>query len=124
MNRETLLMLARQVLPLNAQKYLLAKKWKLVARNPRPDILLFNHKSDKYTQIVIPKSNDYELYPSELLLAVARLEEEEKRDATSILGQMITPDADIVRYRIQSQQAKSGTLSLSFIQMLVSSVVY
>jgi len=124
MTRETLLLLARQVTPLNARKYLLAKGWKLAARNPRPDILLFNHRSDRYKQIIVPKSNDYELYPNDLLLlAVSRLEEDEKRDAASILGQMVAPDADILRYRIQSPQAESGTLTLPSIQALISSVV-
>jgi len=123
MNRETLLMLARQVSPFNAQKYLLAKKWKLASKNPRPDILLFNHRSDKFKQIIIPQSNNYELYASDLLLAVSWLEKEEKRDAVSILGQMMTPDADILRYRIQSPQAASGTLMLASVQTLISSVV-
>ena len=123
MNRESLLMVARQVSPLNAQKYLLAKKWKLVIKNPRQDILLFNHRSDKFKQIIIPKSNDYELYSSDLLRAVSLLAQEEQRDAAAILGQMTMPDADILRYRIRSPQADTGTLTLSSIQTLISSVI-
>jgi hypothetical protein len=124
MTRETLLNLARQVSPLNAQKYLLAKGWKRAGRNPRPGIILFNHRSDRYKQIIVPKLNDYELYPNDLLLlAISRLEEIENRDAVSILGQMIAPDADILRYRILSPQAESGTLTLSAVQTLISGVV-
>lgn len=124
MNNDTLLMLARQVSPFNAQKYLLAKGWKLIVKNPREDILLFHHHRDRNKQIIVPKLNDYELYPDDLLVqAISRLEKEEKRDALSILGQMITPDADILRYRIRSPKAESGALSLSSVQMLISSVV-
>jgi hypothetical protein len=124
MNRETLLMLARQVSPFNAQKYLLAKGWKLVVKNPREDILLFHRRNNKSKQVIIPSCHDYTLYPDDLLqLAISRLEQEEKRDALSILGQMITPDADILRYRIQSPKAESGALSLSSVQMLISSVI-
>ena len=124
MNRENLLMLARQVSPFNAQRYLLSKGWKLAAKNPRQDIILFNHRRDKFKQIIIPKSNEYELYARDLLLlAISRLEEEEQRDAVSIIGQMLAPDADIVRYRIQSPQAETGTLALASVQKLIASVV-
>ena len=123
MNREHLLTLARQVSPFHAQKYLLAKGWKLASKNPRQDIILFNRPRDKFNQIIIPKSNDYELYGRDLLRAISRLEEEEHRDAESILGQMFTLDADILRYRIRSPQAESGTLSLASVQTLISGVV-
>ena len=83
MTREVLLMLAGQVSPIKAQRYLLAKKWKLVAKHPRKDILLFNHRKDKLKQIVIPASSDYEMDSNDLLNAVWWLEKEEQRDTVS-----------------------------------------
>jgi len=123
MEREVKRQTAKGITPFNACKYLKSKGWSLVEGNPRDDLYLFNHKKYRPKQIIIPKSNDYELYPDDILLAVSRLEEIEQRDSTTILSQLLNPDADILRYRIQSPQAAKGTLSLSVADRFIKSVI-
>jgi hypothetical protein len=123
MEREVKRQTAKGITPFNACKYLKSKGWSLVEDNPRDDLYLFNHKKYHPKQIIIPKTNDYELFPDDILVAVSRLEEIEQRNSASILSQMLNPDADILRYRIQSPQAEKGTLSLSVADRFIKSVI-
>ncbi|MDR2117152.1 MAG: hypothetical protein LBP87_12305 [Planctomycetaceae bacterium] len=123
MNHNALFSLAKNIKPYNVRKYLLAKGWKEVKKMSRKDIFLFNHPKNKQQQIVFPSEDDYQLYPEDLLIAVNRLQEYEQRDIASILTQLSNPDADILRYRIQSQQAESGSLSLTVVNRFISGVI-
>ncbi|MDR1923797.1 MAG: hypothetical protein LBQ66_05430 [Planctomycetaceae bacterium] len=123
MNNEILLNLIKKIKPHNAKKYLSAKGWKEVKDSPRKDTYLFAHPAYKYKQIIIPQEDDYELYASDMFIAVQRLQEIEKREITSIITQLTNPDIDILRYRIQSQKAEAGSLSLNVVNKFINSVI-
>lgn len=123
MERDIILAAAKSISPRNAQRYLAAKGWSLLKTDTRDDILVFNHRKYRLKQIVVPKFTDYEKFPEDMAEVLLRLEEIEERGLSSIITQLSDPNSDILRYRIKSRQAESGTLSLSVIQRFISSII-
>ena len=122
MDHESTLEIARAVSPKAACRYLAAKGWTKANTGPREDIYLFGHKKYKYEQIIVPKSNDYERYADDILVAVGRLTEVERRSEDAILSQLKTPDADTLRYRLISPNASLGTISLGLALQFIKSI--
>jgi hypothetical protein len=109
-------------MPSGIKRYLIGKGWTEIKDFPRTDVWLFNDAKIS-EQILVPKENGYELYPSDLLRIVEKLQHVEHRDIGLIVTQLQHPDVDIVRYRIQSSQTETGTLPLNAINKFIVSVV-
>lgn len=103
--------LLRAVTPQQVRSYALAKGWKRV---PKVDgqIALFHRPESEFDQLIVPMEMSAVDYARRIADVVMILMEVEHRSMTEIVGDLLLPDADIVRYRIISPDAEKGTLPL------------
>ena len=82
------------ITPERIEQYLVSKGWKLHRLQPkRLGTRLYNSPKVRYAQIEVPLERGI-YYPQSVYHIIKHLSELERRDAESILGQMITLDFD------------------------------
>lgn len=123
MNRDFILSTISRVIPIHVCNYLQRNGWIEKTNIKRKDIFLFQRSNDDRRQVIIPRDNDYEQYPENLLSSIEQIRSIEGGDNDSLLTRLCHPTSDILRYRVRSPQAESGTLTLGTIDRFVSSVV-
>ncbi|MDR1925672.1 MAG: hypothetical protein LBQ66_14985 [Planctomycetaceae bacterium] len=108
--------------PLEICKYLTAKHWKKIPTN-KSRTHLFCHPVDAYSQVYVPLDVDIPSFRRSVLEIIDVLHGVENRPKQNIIDDLLYPDNDIIRYRIQSPQSTLGTVPLSAIDQLVGAVV-
>lgn len=109
--------------PIGVREYLRIKGWKQEESAQPTSILYFHHPDDVYAQLELPFDPETTGFVRAFEEVIFRLSEFEKRPKESVVSDLLNPDDDIVRYRVQSGQAMSGTISLVGAQDLISTVV-
>jgi hypothetical protein len=122
MNREAIFLTVKKIKPFNVKKYLQYKGWVEITGILRKDIFVFENPDKKEQQIIFPNDDDYENYTNDILIAINHLQKYEQRDITSIITQLINPEVDILRYRLKSKEAESGSVSLNIINKFINGV--
>ncbi|MDR2762056.1 MAG: hypothetical protein LBB88_05595 [Planctomycetaceae bacterium] len=122
MNREKLLNLVSQIKPFNVKRYLLTKKWQESVCRTRDDICILTCPDDKYKQVCVPRQNNYQRYATEILSIIQFISQIEQREITSLITNLLDPAADILQFRLQSEQTESGSLSLGIINKFILSI--
>src|SRR5271168_493934 len=97
--------------PAQVRWYAVQAGWRPVDGVKRP-IFVLNHPTDDLTQIQVPTAGSEKEVVFLMGEAVRRLAEFEKRPAGEVLTDLSLPPADVLRLRIQSREAESGTLPL------------
>jgi len=113
----------KSVNPIDVREYLRNKGWEQEDSSRPSFVQYFHHPSDDYAQLDLPFDPESSGFVRGLEEVVFRLSEFENRPKEAIIADLLNPADDIVRYRIQSEQAKSGTLSLVGVQDFISTVV-
>ena len=97
--------------PQQVRSYALAKGWQRV-----PDvngrIALFNHPNGNWDQLIVPMDESFDDYANRLRDVIENLAAFESRPVVEVLNDLITPDADILRYRVASLATGRGSIPL------------
>jgi hypothetical protein len=104
--------------PQQVRSYALAKGW-LRVPSKRSEIALFNSpRSGEPDQLIVPMDETFQDYARRLeevienLARVESLAREESISAVAVLNDLLTHDADIVRYRVCSATTARGSIPL------------
>lgn len=103
--------LAASVSPGAIRDYAKAAGWELVREGVRGRVYLLRHPTDRLRQLIVPMdfSEDY----AEVVVDVAaRLAAEEKKSIEAVLNDLMTPDSDILRFRVETRDEHGVTLPL------------
>jgi hypothetical protein len=104
--------LVAQLKPQQVRAYALAKGWKR-APNKRPEVAVFNSPNQGDEQLIIPVEESLTDYTKRLREVVDVLAAFESRPAVEVLGDLLTPEADVLRFRTRSASAARGILPLA-----------
>lgn len=97
--------------PQQVRSYALAKGWHRVP-SKRPEIALFNSPSGEPDQLIVPMDETFQDYARRLDEVIENLAHVESRSAIAVLNDLLTHDADIVRYRVCSPTTSRGSIPL------------
>ena len=93
--------------PQQVRGYAIAKGWQRVP-NVNGEIALFNHPGAKWDQLIVPMDESIDDYSKRLRDVVEILAQFESRPATQVLNDLLTPESDILRYRVASPATGRG----------------
>ena len=99
------------VKPQQVRAYALAKGWTRVA-GVNGEIALFNHPNGEFDQLIVPMDHTLDDYSKRLRDVVQNLSEFECRPAAEVIGDLLAPDSDILRYRVISHATAKGSIPL------------
>jgi hypothetical protein len=108
--------------PLKICQYLTAQHWEKTPTT-KSRMRFFCHPKDAYSQVYVPLDVDIPSFRRSVLEIIDVLHDVENRPKQNIIDDLLYPDNDIIRYRIQSPQSTLGTVPLSAIDQLVGAVV-
>jgi len=103
--------LARALRPLAVRLYAESRGWVSVPLEAR--FWLVRHPDHELRQLQIPMDADDVGFVDAMLDVVARLARVEERSPESVLNDLQSPDADILRVRVASRGSEGGQLSLA-----------
>lgn len=103
--------LLRLIKPQEVRGYALAKGWQRVP-GVNGEIALFNRPNGQLDQLIVPMDDGLDDYAKRLREVVENLADFEARPVSEILNDLISPEADVVRYRVASPATARGTIPL------------
>lgn len=103
--------LAGSVSPSAVRDYAKATGWEQVKDGAKGRIYLLRHSVDRLRQLIIPMDFS-EDYADVIVDAASRLADLEGRSVEAVLTDLMTPDADILRFRIATRHEEEATLPL------------
>ncbi len=90
-------------------QYIKSQNWHLIQTKFK-DSLIYEHNTFD-EQIVIPNNMDFDDYEFRIADAIQILSKFENRNPIEILNDLILPPSDVIRFRVNSEQSKNGTIS-------------
>lgn len=110
MVREPLpLELTRQVTPRALKGYATALNWRLV-EGVNGDVAVYHRPDSRAHQVIVPVDTTLVDYDEAVAEAVRKLAAYERRPATEVLGHLLLPPSDVLRFREFSPDAEAGSL--------------
>lgn len=103
--------LLQLIKPQQVRGYAKAKGWQRVP-NVNGDIALFNHPQGKFDQLIVPMDESLDDYAKRMRDVVENLAGFESRPVSEVLNDLLTPESDILRYRVISAATGRGTIPL------------
>lgn len=104
--------LLRRVSPSDARSYAKARGWGRVSGVQGP-YAVFHPAGDDLDQILVPDNPRTADFADRIRDVILKLSEIEKRDPEAVLSDVLNHDADVLRFRVVSEEAKRGTLALA-----------
>jgi hypothetical protein len=101
----------RLVKPQQLRGYALAKGWQRVA-GINGKIAVFNHPGAEFDQLIVPMDESQVDYARRVRDILQNLAEFECRPEFEVLNDLLTPEADVVRYRVASKATGRGSIPL------------
>jgi hypothetical protein len=97
--------------PQQVRSYALAKGWQRIP-GVNGDIALFQHPAGQWDQLIVPMDESLDDYPRRLREVIENLANFENRPVAEVLNDLLSPDADTLRYRVISPATGRGTIPL------------
>lgn len=97
--------------PQQVRSYAIAKGWQRVPTK-RAEIALFNSPRGEPDQLIVPMDETFQDYARRMAEAIENMAQLEARPAIAVLNDLLTYDADIVRYQVCSPTTARGTIPL------------
>lgn len=97
--------------PQQVRGYAIAKGWHRV-QNVNGDIALFEHPQGRFDQLIVPMNESIDDYAERLRDVVANFAAFESRRVGEVLADLLTPESDILRYRVASAATGKGSIPL------------
>ena len=99
-----------QINPLEVASYLVSTGWEAIkSRRPHINLFTIEQGGDSY-EITLPLNRDFKDYSTAIHNAVEQIAEVEHLQPTDILGRLITPAADVVKFRRADIHTQNGTI--------------
>lgn len=102
---------AAGVRPLDLQRYARAKGWERVHNN-LTDIAVFRRPENAKEEIVVPQDTDFADFHARIVDAIRAFAEYEKRSAAAVLGDVVAPESDVLRFGLSAPRVEGGTVPL------------
>jgi hypothetical protein len=100
------------VKPQQVRSYALARGWRRIPQR-NAHLAVFGHANAEFEQLLVPMDDELLDYDRRLAEVVETLAGFEQRTVESILNDLLTSDADIVRFRVSSSATDRGSIPLS-----------
>jgi hypothetical protein len=97
--------------PQQVRSYAIAKGWNRVP-HVNGDIALFSHPRGEWDQLIVPMNERFDDYAKRVRDVIDTLSGFESRPKIEVLNDLLTTDADIVRYRVASLGTSRGSIPL------------
>ena len=97
--------------PQQVRGYAIAKGWQRVP-NVNGEIALFNHPQGRFDQLIVPMDESFDDYAKRLREVAENLSVFESRPVAEVLNDLLTPESDILRYRVSSSATGRGSIPL------------
>jgi hypothetical protein len=110
----------QQITPRSLINYAQGLGWLLVPNGRRADIVVYHRPDSRLHQVIIPTDTNFVDYAETVAEAVCKLAEFEKRSANEVLGHLLLPPADLLRFREASPDAEAGNLPLDHAVRMVN----
>ncbi len=111
--------LLEQVKPSDIIEYLTFSLWN---ENPSPfnDVRVYRKEKNEETyEILLPTKTSFVDYPARIWDAIEIIGEVEDQDTSYLLNELILPLSDIIKFKLEGEQTKNGTICLDIgIQLL------
>ena len=103
--------LIREISPIRVRKYLLGTGWKEDS-NKFDSINLFYYGHKIEEQILLPINIEFIDYSRRIKELIEKLSKIENRNEIEIFNELLLPASDVIRFRIDNKDTKSGNLPL------------
>jgi len=110
-DRKLIAHLGMQIPPTAIRDYAKSRKW-LPVEGSRRRLWIFRHTDSELRQLIVPMDRDA-AWTDALGEIVLRLAETEKRPFEAILNDLLTVYADVVRFRVGSEDTSAGMLPMA-----------
>ena len=100
----------RSIKPNFIKNYALSSGWDREGELPNKYFIYIHRVSRK--QLIVPMNVEFDDYAHRVLDALELIAEIEKRQIPSVLNDIFTPNADIVKFRLSGQEYENGTVPL------------
>lgn len=104
--------LARALTPIAVRDYAIARGW-VTNDRVKGRIWLLTHPTDPLRQLLVPKDAQDPAFEAGMLDVAARLADIEHRSIDTVLADLGSADADVLRVRVVSHVAERGEVSLA-----------
>jgi len=104
------LLLAR-VTPQAVREFALARGWQRAPRQST-DFTILCRPEDELEQLLVPRDPGFADYPERIADLTAELARHEGRSPQQILADLLTAEADVLRFRVESSHTTDGNLPL------------
>lgn len=104
--------LVARINPLDARAYAAASGWERVP-HVNGKLALFRYPTSDLDQLLVPTDPTLADYARRMAEVVVCLAERQQRPAFEVLNDLLLPPADILRFRLEGPDTRSGDISLS-----------
>ncbi len=104
--------LVARINPVEARTYAKASGWVRVP-TVNGKVAVFSHPKDDLVQLLIPLDENLSDYPRRMAEVVLNLAEKESRPADEVLTDLLLPPSDVLRFRLDEPETRSGDVPLS-----------
>ena len=111
-DRSRLLAMASRLKPLSVRNYAESRRWQQV-EGVKGRLWVLRHDEQPLRQLHIPMDAGGSGFGDAILDVGVRLAEIENREITAVLADLQHPDADILRFRVETQETETGDLLLA-----------
>lgn len=117
MDKSQLITLAKTISPTSIRNYARGTGWEPI-EGSRRRIWLFRHSTERLIQLQIPMDPDEDT-PEAILEIAERIALTEKRSIEAVVDDLATAGADVLRFRVISDEVRSGTIPLEEAESLL-----
>jgi hypothetical protein len=103
--------LVAQVSPLDARNYARATGWQRIHEMPA-QIAVYRRPGPETEEITVPQNRNFADYTTRMAEVIATLAEFESRPSVQVLNDILTPQSDILRFRLVDPLTQNGTVPL------------
>jgi hypothetical protein len=101
----------RRLSSLAMKEYLLARGWERVP-SKRPNVGIFRRPEAEEAEVLLPLSGDFADLDEAMASAVEEIARFELRPPTQVLGDLLSPRADRLRFAVESRETADGGIGL------------
>ena len=94
------------------QQYFLSRGWKKIETKKGDVAVIVSPDDNPIYDVLLPLSRDFADYDDAIVSAIKKLSDFEKRDEFQIIGDLIAPPSDIVRFRVENETTNAGLIPL------------
>lgn len=115
------LSLAARVDPHDVLRHALAQGW-VLARSARGPFHVLSHPGSELDQVLVPRSAQADDFALRVVEAAERLAERERRSVNAVLSDLLSPAADVLRFRVRGADVERLDISYPHLAGVIAGI--